>query len=126
MRAGARPGINRSLRTLRYPWARWFLVGGVDWRPNESLGLELRSQLYAASGPRVIDSNRAQMAFGAGLGVNNERGVDVESTDNVEALVLFRTSFYTYDRPKTNLDISLEYYPSLTDSGGSACSSTRR
>ena len=28
------------------------------------------------------------MAFGAGLGVNNERGVDVEPTDNVEALVI--------------------------------------
>ena len=30
---------------------------------------------------------------------------------------LFATSFYTYDRPKTNLDISLQYYPSLSDPG---------
>jgi hypothetical protein len=102
---------------LRYPWPRWFLVGGAGLETNESLGLEVRSRLYAAAGPRVINSNRARMTFGAGLGVNNERGVDVEPTDNVEALLLFRTSFYTYDRPKTNLDISLEYYPSLTDSG---------
>ncbi len=29
----------------------------------------------------------------------------------------FGTSFYTYDRPKTNLDINLQYYPSLSDTG---------
>ena len=29
----------------------------------------------------------------------------------------FGTSFYTYDRPKTNLDINLQYYPSLSDPG---------
>ena len=43
--------------------------------------------------------------------------MDVEPTQNVEALVMFQTSYYTYDRPKTNLDISLAYYPSLSDPG---------
>ena len=102
---------------LRYPWPRWFFVGGSRFETNESLGLELRSQVFTAAGPRLINSNRSQLAVGAGLGVNNERGVDVESTGNVEALFVFRTSFYTYDRPKTNLDVSLQYYPSLTDRG---------
>ena len=32
-------------------------------------------------------------------------------------LIVFATSFYTYDRPKTNLDINLQYYPSLSDPG---------
>jgi hypothetical protein len=43
--------------------------------------------------------------------------VDVEPSGNVEAMFLFTTSFYTYDRPKTNLDISIQYYPSLSDPG---------
>ena len=43
--------------------------------------------------------------------------MDVESTQNLEAMFLFGTSFYTYDRPKTNLDIYLQYYPSLSDWG---------
>ena len=30
---------------------------------------------------------------------------------------MFATSFYTYDRPKTNLDINLQYYPSLSNTG---------
>jgi hypothetical protein len=102
---------------LRYPWQRWFLLAGSRFETNESLGLELRSQVFAAAGPRVINSNRAQMVLGAGVGINNERGVDVESTGNVEALFVFQTSFYTYDRPKTNLDVGLQYYPSLTNTG---------
>jgi hypothetical protein len=43
--------------------------------------------------------------------------VDVEPTQNVEALFDFRWSFDTYDRPKTNLDVSFQYYPSLSNVG---------
>ena len=102
---------------LRYPWQRWFLLIGTRFENNESLGIELRSQVSAAVGPRLINTNRAQMTLGAGLGVNREDGVDVESTKNVEALLSFQTSYYTFDRPKTTIDISLQYYPSLSDPG---------
>ena len=71
----------------------------------------------AAIGPRLVNSNRAQMVVGAGLAFNDERGVDVEPTQNIEALLMFGTSFYTYDRPRTNLDINLQYYPSLSNAG---------
>ncbi len=43
--------------------------------------------------------------------------MDVEPTQNIEALLMFGTSFYTYDRPRTNLDINLTYYPSLSNAG---------
>ena len=43
--------------------------------------------------------------------------VDVEPTQNVEAVLMLATSLYTDDRPKTTLDISLQYYPSLNDVG---------
>jgi Protein of unknown function, DUF481 len=102
---------------LRYPWQRWFITAGARFETNESLGLELRSQIGAAVGPRLVNSNRAQLTLGAGLAFNDERGVDVEPTQNVEALFDFRWSFYTYDRPKTNLDVSLQYYPSLSNFG---------
>ncbi len=102
---------------LRYPWQRWFVTAAGRFDTNESLGLELRSQLGAAVGPRLINTNRAQMTLGAGLAVNDERGVGVEPTQNLEALFVFRTSYFTYDTPKTNLDVSLQYYPSLNRSG---------
>jgi hypothetical protein len=102
---------------LRYPWKRWFFSVAGRFETNESLGLTLRSQIGGAVGPRLVNSNRAQLAVGAGLVVNDERGVDVASTRNVEALFMFGWSFFTYDRPKTNLDITTQDYPSLSDPG---------
>ena len=102
---------------LRYPWKRWFMTVVGRFETNESLGLTLRSQVGGAVGPRLVNSNRAQLVVGGGLVVNDERGVDVAPTQNLEALLLFGTSFYTYDRPRTTLDITLQYFPSLSDPG---------
>ena len=102
---------------LRYPWQRWFILTAGRFERNQSLGLELRSQIGGAIGPRLVNSNRAQLVLGAGLAFNDERGVDVESTRNTEALLMFGGSFYTYDRPKTTLDVNLQYYPSLSNAG---------
>jgi hypothetical protein len=102
---------------LRFPWRRWFITGAARFENNESLGIELRSQLGGAVGPRLIDNNRGQLSLGAGLTFNDERGVDVRATQTVEALFLFRSSFFTYDRPTTSFDVSLQYYASLSDPG---------
>jgi hypothetical protein len=102
---------------LRFPWTRWFLAAAGRFESNESLGIRLRSQIGGAAGPRLINNNRGQMAAGAGIVFNDERGVDVPSSRNVEAVFLFEASYYTYDRPKTNLDVKLRYYPSLTEAG---------
>jgi hypothetical protein len=102
---------------LRYPWPRWFIAAVGRFETNQSLGLDLRSQVGSAIGPRLINTNRAQLTLGAGVVFNDEQGVDVESTQNLEALLLFRASYFTYDRPRTNLDVTLQYYPSLSDPG---------
>jgi hypothetical protein len=106
-----------DLSHLRYPWPRWFVAGMGRFETNESLGLELRSQVGGAIGPRLVNSNRAQLTVGAGAVFNDERGVDAEPTQNLEALLLFQTSYFTYDRPRTTLDVTLQYYPSLSDPG---------
>ena len=102
---------------LHYPWQHWFITAAGRFESNESLGLVLRSQVGGAVGPRLINTSKAQMSVGAGLVVNEEEGVDVPSTQNLEGLLIFRTSYYTYDRPKTNLDINIQYYPSLSNTG---------
>jgi Protein of unknown function, DUF481 len=102
---------------LYYRWTEWFVGGAARFETNESLGLVLRSQLGAVVGPRLINSNRGQMSMAAGMVVNDEQGVDVESSRNLEALFVFATSYYTYDRPKTNFDLAVQYYPSLSSPG---------
>jgi len=86
-------------------------------RNNESLGLRLRSQIGGAIGPRFVNTNRAQAFVGGGLVFNDERGVDAEPTQNVEALLVLGASYFTYDRPKTTADFALQYYPSLSNAG---------
>ena len=97
---------------VQFRWPRAFVGALARFETNESVGLELRSQVAAAIGPRLINSNRSQMFMGAGVAFNDERGVDVAPTQNMEALLLFGMSYYTYDQPSTNVDIGLSYYPS--------------
>jgi len=102
---------------LRYRGKRWFVGGGAGDETNESLGIKLRSQESGAVGQRLVNTNRAQLAIGGGLSVNDEHGVDTEPTQNIEAIMTFRTSYYAYDFPKTNIDVSFQYFPSLSDFG---------
>jgi uncharacterized protein DUF481 len=93
----------------------WAAAAGVD--SNESLGLLLRTQGAFAVGRRVVNTNRAQVTGAAGVSVNDERAIDADPGQNIEALFTFRTSYFSYDRPKTNVDIGFQYYASLNDWG---------
>ena len=102
---------------LRYRGQRLFVASAAGFDSNESLGLLLRSQLALAVGQRLINNNRAQLMLAGGIAANDERNVDADPTQNLEALFTLRQSYYRYDRPKTNVDISFQYYPSLTNWG---------
>jgi hypothetical protein len=102
---------------IRFRGHRLFVGSAASFESNESLGLLLRSQAAVVVGPRLVNTNRAQVAVGAGLAVNDERSVDADPTQNLEAIFTFRQSYYRYDRPRTNVDIAFQYYPSLTNWG---------
>jgi len=106
-----------ELSYARYRGRRWFVSGAGRLESNESLGLVLRSLIGAAVGVRLVNTNRAQLELAGGLAGNQEQGVDTESTRNLEGQFSLRWSYYTYDRPKTNLDVGLQYYPSLSTWG---------
>jgi hypothetical protein len=100
-----------------YHGRRLYSAAGGRLETNESLGLLLRSQFGGGAGLRLVNTNRAQLGVGAGLVANNEQGIDTEATQNLEGLLSLTTSYYTYDRPKTNVDASVQYYPSLSNWG---------
>ena len=64
-----------------------------------------------------MNSNRARFEVGWDGVFNNENGVDTEPTQNVEGLMGFQDSYYTYDRPKTTVDASVDYFPGLSEWG---------
>lgn len=115
--AGADDRGTVEMSYRRFTWPRWSSTALGRFESNESLGLELRSLGGAAIGPRLVNSNRAQLTLSAGLAVSYEQGVDVEPTTNLDALFLFQYSFYTYDHPTTNLNISAQYFPGLSEFG---------
>jgi hypothetical protein len=102
---------------VRYRGPRLFIASATGFESNESLGLLLRSQVALALGARLVNDNRAQLAVSSGISVNDERSVDADPTQNIEALVTIRESYYRYDRPKTNVDIGFQYYASLNNWG---------
>ncbi|HET9369679.1 MAG TPA: DUF481 domain-containing protein [Vicinamibacterales bacterium] len=102
---------------LRYRWQRWYVAAATRFETNESLGLDLRSQVAGIIGPRLVNSNRAQLVLGAGLAFSHEDAIDGTTTENLDAVFVFQSSYFTYDRPKTTLDLGFQYYPSLSDFG---------
>ena len=102
---------------VRYVGRQWFWAGVARFESNESLGLTLRSQLGGWAGLRLVNTNRARFEVGGGAVYNNEDGVDTEPTQNVEGLIGFQGSYYTYDRPKTTVDASVDYFPGLSEWG---------
>jgi Protein of unknown function, DUF481 len=106
-----------SFSYVRYRGGNWFFSAVGSLESNESLGLVLRSQVAALAGPRLVNTNRAQVQAGAGLVVNDEQSLDGASSQNLEALLAFASSYYAYDYPKTSLDLKVQYYPSLSHWG---------
>lgn len=102
---------------VRYRRRRLFISGATGFETNSSLGLLLRSQVGGLVGLRLVNTNRAQFEVGAGLVFNDEHGVDTDPTQNVEGVLSLRTSYYTYDRPKTQFDADIQYYPNLSTWG---------
>jgi Protein of unknown function, DUF481 len=102
---------------IRFRGQRLFVGAGGGFESNESLGLVLRSQIAGVAGARLVNSNHAQLSISGGLSANDEQNVDTEPTQNLEGVLAFRTSYYSYDRPRTNLDVAFQYYPGLTDWG---------
>ena len=101
----------------RYRGAHWFIMGATRFETNESLGLVLRSQAGGGVGRRLKNTNKAQLEVAGGLAGNDEQGVDTEATQNLDAMGLFHWSYFSYDGPKTQLDVTFQYYPSLSNWG---------
>ena len=93
----------------------WMLLASLD--RNQELGYDLRSTVSAGLGHYLVRSNRAIVVLGGGLSVNEELPVDGEGVENLDGLISFRQSFFTYDYPKTSLSISADTYPGLSQWG---------
>ena len=84
---------------------------------NTDLGLDLRSSVGGGIGRYFVQTNRSLLSAAGGLVLNRENPVDGDSTTNVEAFVATTYEFFTYDIPKTDIDMRFVLYPSLNVTG---------
>ena len=96
---------------------RWFVPLSGAAEHNSDLGLQLRAAYGGGLGRYFVQTNRSLLGASAGLTQNREIPLEGDATTNVEAFFGARYSFFTYDTPKTSIDSSFVFYPSLNVGG---------
>lgn len=96
---------------------RRFALGRVSADQNRELGFDLRAGVTGAWGKYVLRSQGNEIPLAAGLTVFHEVPVEGEGVTNLEALFIFDWANFSYDFPKTDIEIMSLFYLGLTDWG---------
>ena len=106
-----------ALSQLRMLKHRWLLTAAGQLQQNEELDLALRGLLAAGGGRFLSQSNRSEVLVLSGLAYTNERFYGSSAASNLELLLTGQATYYRRDSPKTTLESTLTFYPSITDFG---------
>lgn len=96
---------------------RQFVLGQVSALQNRELGYDLRAGLTGAYGRYFVRSQGNELAGATGLYLNREVPVEGETVTNLEALVLMDWANFSYDFPKTDIEVKTFFILGLTDWG---------
>lgn len=96
---------------------RRFVLGQISAQQNRELGYDLRAGVTGAYGTYFVRSQGNEVLGAAGLYVNREVPVEGESVSNLEALFAFDWANFSYDFPKTDIEIKTIFIVGLTDWG---------
>ena len=95
----------------------WFAGGFAQAEQNQELDLDLRLLLGAVGGRNIIQSNKVEWRWGAGILGNREDYTGLDATTSAEALLATYFNFFTFGDWENDIASSLLVYPSLTESG---------
>lgn len=95
----------------------WVVTPFAIVERNPDLGLTLRAEAALAGGRYLHRSLRSTTILTGGIAAGVEEPIEGDSIANIDALAAFSTSFYRYDYPKQNVDLSILVFPSLNDWG---------
>jgi hypothetical protein len=96
---------------------RQFVLGRVSADQNRELGYDLRAGVTGAYGKYLLRSQGNEVMGAAGLYVNREVPVEGETVTNLEALFVSDWAIFSYDFPKTDIEIKAVFILGLTDWG---------
>ncbi len=95
----------------------WFAGVFGQAEQSEELDLDLRLLFGAVGGRDIIQSNKVEWRWGAGILGNREDYTGLEATTSAEALLATYFNFFTFGDWENDIASSLLVYPSLTESG---------
>jgi hypothetical protein len=84
---------------------RRFALGRLSAEQNRELGYELRAGVVGACGKYLLRSQGNELLGAGGLYVNREVPVDGETVDNLEAILGLDWANFSYDFPKTDIEV---------------------
>jgi hypothetical protein len=96
---------------------QWFVAPIGFLERNPDLGLTLRSALALSLGRFLNQSAHNTTVMSVGIAAGRERLTEGETIANLDALMTFGTSFYRYDYPRRNLDLTVLVFPELNHWG---------
>jgi hypothetical protein len=96
---------------------RWFYGGLVSGQTNSQLDLELRGSVGAVAGRYLVQSNKVDLTFGAGLSYARERFTDQEGDNALQGLLVTDFEFFSWGALDTDLSSQLAVIPVLNQSG---------
>ena len=105
---------SRQLWTQR---AGIFRVLFGNWETNDELALDYRLSTGLGLGRYFIDRRGMSLLGSSGLQVLTERSTEGETQESVELFLSSKYSAWRFDTPELDLDIGLQLYPSLTETG---------
>jgi hypothetical protein len=106
-----------SLSYTRNHEGRRFALGRLSADQNRELGYELRTGVAAGYGKYFVRNQGNELLGVAGLYLNREVPVDGETTDNLEALLAAEWANFSYNFPKTDVEVKAVVIVGLTDWG---------
>jgi Protein of unknown function, DUF481 len=101
----------------RYMPNRYYFEESLEFSRNQQLGLDLRSLIGATLGRYLVQRQGREWRAGAGLAASAERGADGNKRSSLEAQLVTDLRIFRFDRPKTDVRISVTLLPSLTEWG---------
>lgn len=108
---------NINVQNRRFLADRWFVQGFGGFDGNDELALDMRGTVGAAYGRFLVQDNRQEWATYAGVAAIREKFTNQDANDSVEGVLGTQYWFYLFDAPEASLNLTLNVFPSLTESG---------
>jgi len=107
---------------VRYRPNRFFLFGSGSVQTNDELGIDRRFLATIGVGRYLFQRQTSELVAGIGIAGNIETSIGDSlqagaDKSNLEGVIRANWSFFKLHTPKSNIDLVLQYYPGITDTG---------